>query len=105
MTKGVVVKLILSTEFASRGQVDLIDMQSTSRNSFKWIMVYKDHWTKFCVLRSLTLKRATEVGFQLADIFLLMGAPVILQSTNGSEFYRTCDPVARFENRSWKTET
>ena len=27
MTKGVVVKPILSSEFSSRGQVDLIDMQ------------------------------------------------------------------------------
>ncbi|XP_068220838.1 KRAB-A domain-containing protein 2-like [Palaemon carinicauda] len=86
MTKGVVVKPILSTEFPSRGQVDLIDMQSMSCRTFKWIMVYQDHLTKFCVLRSLTSKRAGEVAFQLADIFLLLGAPVILQSDNGSEF-------------------
>ncbi|XP_068234271.1 KRAB-A domain-containing protein 2-like [Palaemon carinicauda] len=32
MTKGVVVKPIPSTEFSSRGQVDLIDMQSMSYN-------------------------------------------------------------------------
>ncbi|XP_068209297.1 KRAB-A domain-containing protein 2-like [Palaemon carinicauda] len=86
MTKGVVVKPILSTEFSSRGQVDLIDMQSMSYRTFKWIMVYQDHLTKFCVLRPLTSKRAAEVAFQLADIFLLLGAPVILQSDNGSEF-------------------
>ncbi|XP_068229782.1 KRAB-A domain-containing protein 2-like [Palaemon carinicauda] len=86
MTKGVVVKPILSTEFSSRGQVDLIDVQSMSRRTFKWIMVYQDHLTKFCVLRPLTSKRAAEVAFQLADIFLLLGAPVILQSDNGSEF-------------------
>ena len=86
MTKGVVVKPILTTEFASRGQIDLMDMQSMSHNSFKWIMVYQDHLTKFCILRPLTSKRATEVAFQLADIFLLIGAPVVLQSDNGSEF-------------------
>ncbi|XP_068220266.1 KRAB-A domain-containing protein 2-like [Palaemon carinicauda] len=34
----------------------------------------------------LTSKRAAEVAFQLADIYLLLGAPVILQSENGSEF-------------------
>jgi hypothetical protein len=28
----------------------------------------------------------TEVGFQLLDIFLLFGAPHILQSDNGREF-------------------
>ncbi|XP_068209311.1 KRAB-A domain-containing protein 2-like [Palaemon carinicauda] len=86
MTKGVVVKPIPSTEFSSRGQVDLIDMQSMSCRTFKWIMVFQDHLTKFCVLRPLTSKRAAEVAFQLADIFLLLGAPVILQSDNGSEF-------------------
>ncbi|XP_068234281.1 KRAB-A domain-containing protein 2-like [Palaemon carinicauda] len=49
-------------------------------------MVYQAHLTKFCVLRPLTSKRAAEVAFQLADIFLLLGSPVILQSDNGSEF-------------------
>ncbi|RXM31840.1 KRAB-A domain-containing protein 2 [Acipenser ruthenus] len=48
MTKGVVVKPILSCEYLSRGQVDLIDMPSISRGNFKWIMVYQDHLTKFC---------------------------------------------------------
>lgn len=67
-------------------QVDLIDMQSSQHATYKWIMVYQDHLTKFCVLRALTSKRAAEVAFQLTDIFLLLGAPVILQSDNGSEF-------------------
>ena len=52
----------------------------------KWIMVYQDHLTKFCVLRPLSSKRAAEVAYQLVDIFLLIGAPHILQSDNGSEF-------------------
>ena len=86
MTKGVVVRPILSSEFSSRGQVDLIDMQSMAKGSFKWIMVYQDHLTKFCVLRPLTSKRAAEVAYQLVDIFLLFGAPAVLQSDNGSEF-------------------
>ncbi|XP_068224298.1 KRAB-A domain-containing protein 2-like [Palaemon carinicauda] len=78
MTKGVVVKPILSTEFSLRGQVDLIDMQSMSCRIFKWIMVYQDQLTKFCVLCPLTSKHAAKVAFQLADIFLLLGASVIL---------------------------
>jgi len=86
MTKGVVVRPILTKEFACRGQVDLIDMQAMAHSNYKWIMVYQDHLTKFCVIRPLTTKRASEVAFQLMDIFLLMGAPVILQSDNGSEF-------------------
>ena len=49
-------------------------------------MVYQDHLTKFCILHALTSKRAAAVAFQLADIFLTIGAPAILQSDNGSEF-------------------
>ena len=49
-------------------------------------MNYQDHLTKFCVLRPLTSKRAAEVAYQLQDIFLLLGAPAILQSDNGSQF-------------------
>ena len=49
-------------------------------------MVYQDHLKNFCVLRPLTSKRAAEVEFQLIDIFLLFGAPCVLQSDNGSEF-------------------
>ena len=48
--------------------------------------MYQCHLTKFCILRPLTSKRAAEVAFQLLDIFLLFGAPCILQSDNGSEF-------------------
>ena len=85
-TKGVVVRPILSKDFGSRAQVDLIDMQSITKAEHKWIMVYQDHLTKYCVLRPLTSKCAAEVAFQLMDIFLLLGAPQILQSHNGSEF-------------------
>ena len=85
-TTGVVVKPILSREFNSRGQVDLIDMQSAPQGRFKWIMVYQCHLTKFVILRPLSSKRASEVASQLLDIFLLFGAPAILQSDNGSEF-------------------
>ena len=61
-------------------------MQSMPAKSFKWIMVYQDHLTKFCMLRALASKRAAEVAHQLVDIFLTLGAPAILQSDNGSEF-------------------
>lgn len=49
-------------------------------------MVYQDHLRKYCILRPLSTKRAAEVAYQLMDIFLLFGAPQILQSDNGSEF-------------------
>ncbi|XP_043462827.1 KRAB-A domain-containing protein 2-like [Leptopilina heterotoma] len=49
-------------------------------------MVYQDHLTKFVILRPLSSKRAAEIAYQLLDIFLTFGAPVILQSDNGREF-------------------
>ena len=48
-------------------------------------MVYQCHLTKFIILRPLTSKRAAEVAFELLDIYLLFGAPAILQSDNGTE--------------------
>ena len=53
-------------------------------NEYKWIMHYQDHFTKFSVLRTLKSKKAAEVAYNLLDIFLLLGAPHILQSDNPS---------------------
>ena len=39
--KGVVVRPILSNDYGSRGQVDLIDMQSMPNGNREWIMVYQ----------------------------------------------------------------
>ena len=78
MTKGVVVRPILSTEFSARGQVDLIDMQSLPHGSFRLIMVYNDHLTKFVFIRPLTPKRAAAVAYQFMDTFLLFSALHIL---------------------------
>ena len=79
-------KPIISKSFNCRGQVDLIDMQSQADGEFKWIMHYQDHLTKFSYLRALPSKRAVEVARELLKIFLLQGAPLILQSDNGKEF-------------------
>ena len=49
-------------------------------------MVYQDHLTKFCVLRAIKSKWPVEVAGQLLDIFLLFGAPAILQSDIATEF-------------------
>ncbi|KAL8589382.1 hypothetical protein ACOMHN_021534 [Nucella lapillus] len=49
-------------------------------------MTYFNHFTKFCILRPLTSKRAEEVAVNLLYIFLLFCAPAILQSDNGREF-------------------
>jgi transposase InsO family protein len=53
---------------------------------YKFILVYEDHLTKFCFLKSLKSKRMEEVAYNLIDIFTIIGAPTILQSDNGREF-------------------
>lgn len=83
---GLVIKPIISKDFNVRGQVDLIDLQSCADGSYKWLLNYQDHSTKFLYLRPLQTKRAAEVAIELLKIFLLQGAPVILQSDNGREF-------------------
>ena len=85
-TKGIVVRPILTQDYCSRGQVDLIDMQSMPQGEYRFIMVYQDHLTKYCMLRPLPNKRAACVAFHLMDVFLNFGAPAILQSDNGTEF-------------------
>ncbi|CAF4046187.1 unnamed protein product [Rotaria sordida] len=81
-----VINPITSNDFNSRGQVDLIDMQSCPDGPYKFILNYQDHFTKFCSLKPLKPKTAAEVAYQLLDIFTTFGAPEILQSDNGREF-------------------
>ena len=45
--KGAVVRPIVHEELNSRGQVDLIDYQSSPSYENKWVMVYQDHLTNF----------------------------------------------------------
>ena len=71
-TKGTVVRPLLTKEFCSRGQVDLIDMQSIPHGDMKFIMVYQDHLTKLCVLQPLPSKRAVSVSIFWMFSFLVL---------------------------------
>ena len=83
---GIVVRPITVKNLNDRGQVDLVDMQSLRDGSFRFIMHYQEHLSKFHFLRPLTSKRAEEVASELLRIFLEFGAPKLLQSDNGREF-------------------
>ena len=61
-------------------------MQSCPDGSYKFILNYQDHFTKFCILKPLKTKTAAEVAYHLLDIFTMFGASEILQSDNGREF-------------------
>ena len=82
-TSKLIVRPITSSDFNSRGQVDFVDdYQSCPDCDFQWVMHYQDHLAKFSILRPLKSKRVAEFVYQLTDIFLLLGAPHILQSDN-----------------------
>ena len=79
---GVVIRPLLSQDFNSRVQIDLIDFQSSAYRQFKFILVVQCHLTKFIILRPLRSKRAAEIAHELLDIFLLFGAPLNVLITN-----------------------
>jgi len=98
LEKVIVVKPILHIEINSRCQVDLIDMQSNPDRDMTFILMYRDHLTKFVLLRSLQSKRADEVAYHLLDIFTTFVAPNILHSDNGREF---CNQIIKSLCEMW----
>ena len=88
---------IVTYGFGARGQVDLIDLQRMPDGEYKYLLVYRDHGTKFCRLAPLKRKTAAAVASVLKDIFYLFGPPAMLQSDNGREFH-----TAALDNRAKK---
>jgi hypothetical protein len=74
--------------FGTRGQVDLVDLQSLSEfnHGFRYLLTYQDHGIKFYDNRALKSKRHTSIAVALLDIFTLIGAPMYLHTDNGREF-------------------
>ncbi|CAG8622260.1 11722_t:CDS:2, partial [Racocetra persica] len=85
-------KLIIASSFLSRMQVDLVGLTFQPVGEYKYICHVRDHFTRFSWARSLTSKSASEVAVFLYDIFIVFGAPTILQLDNGKEF--TADLIA-----------
>ncbi len=71
-TAGQVHKPIISEQYDSRAQIDLVDMSSLSDNAhdppYRYIFNCQDHLTKFCHLRPCTTKGAVEVANHLYHI-------------------------------------
>ena len=84
--KGLVVQPLKTHNYGSRGQVDLISMESSPDRNFINILNYQDHFTKFLFLKPLKSRKAAETAYNVIDILTVMGAPTILQSDNGREF-------------------
>jgi hypothetical protein len=61
-------------------------LKTVPDSGYMWVLYYQDHFTKFSILRPLKSKTAAKVAYNLLAIFLILGAPMILQSDNGHEF-------------------
>ena len=77
---------LLTRGFQARGQINFIDMQSTPDGEFRFILSYRCHGTKFCLLEPLRSKEKMSVAWALFCIFTVLGPPAILQADNGREF-------------------
>lgn len=85
--KARVVKPIISKSKNERWQCDLIDFTSHEywNNSYSWILIVIDHFTKYAWAFVLKNKGMQTVAKELEPI-LFKHQPKILQSDNGSEF-------------------
>jgi hypothetical protein len=80
------IKPIITHNFGTRGQVNLIDFQSMPDSNFCFLMNYIDHSVKFLFSIPLTGKRSSCITVALLEIFTVIGPPMILQLDNGNEF-------------------
>lgn len=60
------MKPIISTSMNS--QIDLVNFQSNPDGKFNFILNYRDHLTKFVVLRAVRLKTAFEAAIRFGYI-------------------------------------
>ncbi|CAM4843984.1 unnamed protein product, partial [Rotaria magnacalcarata] len=79
-------KSIVSYEYLTRLQIDLIDMQNMTDGEYKWILHTKDHFTKFSWAYPLICNDTKSIAEKLLQQFYLFGLPQILQSVHGKQF-------------------
>ena len=102
-------KKIHSSDFGERGQADLIDIRKlllekgVRDRKYSFVLVYQDHFTKFCFLRGLRKKNTTSVIDAFSHIFSIIGAPRLLQTDNGGEFVGKA--VCQYMESSWPDVT
>ena len=85
-TQKIIHKPIIPAGVGVRGQADLVDLQLSPDNGYKFILNYQDCISKFVVLRPLRSKTSDEVAQCLVHIFCEHGPPHILHTDNGAEF-------------------
>lgn len=87
---------IMNKRLHHRGQIDVIDMPMEFTCNYKYFFVYEDQLSKFVVLKGLHGNTASEVAIKLLDILAIIGAPQVLQSSNGRKFAEQVVQELRF---------
>uniref|UniRef100_A0A2A4IY27 Integrase catalytic domain-containing protein n=1 Tax=Heliothis virescens TaxID=7102 RepID=A0A2A4IY27_HELVI len=72
-----------SPELYSRGQVDILGVANEPGEEYKYLMVYRNFISKYIHLKPMKTLSMEEAVEELLEIFLVFGAPNILQSKNG----------------------
>lgn len=70
-------------ELYSRGQIDILSVTNELCEEYKYLMVYRNFISKFIHLKAMKTLNVDEAVDELLTIFLMFGAPNILQSLNG----------------------
>ncbi|CAG8625457.1 8383_t:CDS:2 [Paraglomus occultum] len=76
---------IIKTKFLTRVQVDILQM-SHKDEDFQYVCLAKDYYTQWLWTAPLKIKNSQEVARALHNMFIVFGAPLILQSSNGKSF-------------------
>ena len=86
-----------SFSFCDRYQADLINFceapallyhNHTDSGICQWLLVIKDHFTRFIYLRPINGKFASQVAQEIDFYCSIVGYPIIFQTDDGSEFGR-----------------
>ena len=72
-----------SPELCSRGQVDILGVANEDGDEYKYLMVYRNFISKYTHLKPMKSLSVEEPADALLEIFMIFGAPNILQSKNG----------------------
>lgn len=86
--------LVFSTsEMSSKCSVDLINYEWTPDNGYKFLMVYTNLLTRFCIFKPLKGTSLEETADNLIDIFSLIGVPTKIYSKILSYIYRVVKKI------------
>jgi len=73
-------------EINIRGHISIVHLKDLCDHDYSLLLIYYDSKAKFVHLRPLKSRRVSEISMELAKIFIVFGAPNILQSDDRRDF-------------------